>query len=379
MSINIDRWHYPRPELAGQYLDFFDTGLSNSLVLFAPRRFGKTEFLLQDLAPKAEQAGYSLAYIDFWQSQQAPLAVLLSSLEGLFSKKPFSERFHQLLTTPITKIKLSGSLAGSQGAAEIDLGQFDNKMSDDLLVYLGDLLNRLARRKKPLLILMDEVQQLAVDARNEALVAALRSGMDRNKQKIKTISTGSSRDKLILMFSEKTAPFFHFSTQLDFPQLDKQFVQHILKIFRQVNRRRLDLDEACRVFDDIGNVPFYFRKVIEQMLADPDKNFSTALEFVRRQLPAEMGYPALWQRLKITDKMVLEVLASGSGSGEIYTKNARSDIGKKLQTDLLSVQEVQGSIRRLTSKGIIFKSPQRGRYSFDDPELQQWVNKLLAD
>ena len=44
-----DPWHYPRTALADQYLKTLGIGLSKSLVLFAQRRMGKTEFLRKDL------------------------------------------------------------------------------------------------------------------------------------------------------------------------------------------------------------------------------------------------------------------------------------------------------------------------------------------
>ena len=56
--MTIDPWHFPRPQLAKQYLAFFDAGLSNAMILFQQRRFGKTEFCLYDLAPAAEANGY---------------------------------------------------------------------------------------------------------------------------------------------------------------------------------------------------------------------------------------------------------------------------------------------------------------------------------
>ena len=38
----MDPWHYPRTNLADQYLKTLDIGLIKSLALFAQRRMGKT-------------------------------------------------------------------------------------------------------------------------------------------------------------------------------------------------------------------------------------------------------------------------------------------------------------------------------------------------
>ncbi len=73
-------WHYPRTSLAQTYLKTLDAGLISSLVLFAPRRKGKTEFLLEDLLPAAESSGYRTVYCSMWQNRTDPLAALLASL-----------------------------------------------------------------------------------------------------------------------------------------------------------------------------------------------------------------------------------------------------------------------------------------------------------
>ena len=42
ITMSKDIWHYPRTALAKQILEMFESGLSNALVFFAPRRMGKS-------------------------------------------------------------------------------------------------------------------------------------------------------------------------------------------------------------------------------------------------------------------------------------------------------------------------------------------------
>jgi hypothetical protein len=86
LKMNPDPWHFQREALAQQYLAFFDTGVSNALILFQQRRYGKTEFCLSDLAPAAEAHGYAVVYASFWQARLAPTAVLLYALEKSLEK-----------------------------------------------------------------------------------------------------------------------------------------------------------------------------------------------------------------------------------------------------------------------------------------------------
>ena len=50
-------------------MNAFATGITGALALFAPRKMGKTEFVLMDLAPEAEERGYQVAYCSFWNLQ----------------------------------------------------------------------------------------------------------------------------------------------------------------------------------------------------------------------------------------------------------------------------------------------------------------------
>lgn len=67
----IDIWHYHRPVLAKLYLDTLNIGLVTSTTSFAPRRAGKTSFLLKDLTPAAEANGYIVVYVDLWQTKHS--------------------------------------------------------------------------------------------------------------------------------------------------------------------------------------------------------------------------------------------------------------------------------------------------------------------
>ena len=64
--------------------------------------------------------------------------------------------------------------------------------------------------KGKILLLMDEVQVLTKKSTNDQFIAGFRTALDINKDLIKVIFTGSSREGLRRMFSQASAPFFHF-------------------------------------------------------------------------------------------------------------------------------------------------------------------------
>jgi predicted AAA+ superfamily ATPase len=63
--MKVDIWHYSRSTLAKQVLGMFESGLSSALIFFAPRRMGKTEFLLKDMATAAKKNKWHVLYFSF--------------------------------------------------------------------------------------------------------------------------------------------------------------------------------------------------------------------------------------------------------------------------------------------------------------------------
>ena len=71
----VDLWHFPRREFTARVLKLLGDGPGQALTLFGPRRTGKTEFLIKDIAPLAEQRGHRVIYASFWQAPLSPLAL----------------------------------------------------------------------------------------------------------------------------------------------------------------------------------------------------------------------------------------------------------------------------------------------------------------
>ena len=65
-------WNFSRPKLASKLLKVFDVGITSNIALIAPRRKGKTLFLLSDLAPEAHSHGYVPIYASLWQNMDSP-------------------------------------------------------------------------------------------------------------------------------------------------------------------------------------------------------------------------------------------------------------------------------------------------------------------
>ncbi len=366
-------WHYPRENLAARTFNALVEGPAKALTLFAPRRTGKTEFLTKDLAPYAEKKGHKVVYVSFWRAPLAPLALLLHSLETALEAKTMAGRIGSAASRLKPKLKLSAPLGKAKAEAEIDLSSLGRKPPAELILYLDDLLARVENRKKPTLLLFDEIQELAKDKNNRDLIASLRTSLDVRDTGLKAIFTGSSREGLQEMFSEAEAPLFHFGTSLDFEPLDERFVDHQLKVFKNVTQRKINRSAALKAFDELHKNPYFFRALIELLTLRPDLSISNGLLVLREQMAEKLGYAELW--LKLTDIQRATLVQLATGAEKPFSKATREAIGQSLGGESLSIDKVQTALRRLTGLSVVDRWS--GAWLIEDPELSTWIRKQI--
>ena len=366
-----DPWHFERSEFTERILTLLAHGPAQALILFAPRRTGKTEFLLKDLAPLAEDGGHRVIYASFWQAPLSPLAVLLHALETSLRQGSFMDRVRSSATALAPRLKLSAALPGAEVAAEVDLTALEGRPPGELLLHLDDLLERVSRRRKATILLLDEVQELARIRENTSLVAALRTSLDKRAERLRAVFTGSSREGLAAMFSARQAPFFHFATPIVLPALGEPFVDHVLDTFEKVSQRTLQRNEMLSAFERLHANPYFFRVLIETMLHDPGLTVGSALDQVRDRLAVDLGYPRIWLALSAIQRAVAQALARGAKRP--FGQPFRRALGVALGEDAPSAGRVQAALRRLERLGLA--DTQAGDWTLADPEFAVWIRE----
>ena len=366
-----DPWHFGRTEFSARMLTLLTGGPAQALTLFAPRRTGKTEFLLKDLAPLAESRRHRVIYASFWQAPLSPLAVLLHALETSLKRGRPGDRIRSAALALAPRLSLSGSAPGAGVKAEIDLTALEGKPPGDLLLYLDDLLERASRKRRATILLLDEAQELARARGNAPLVAALRTSLDKRSDRLKTVFTGSSREGLAAMFSARQAPFFHFATPVELPALDAPFVDHVLGAFRKVARRTLKRRDMLRAFEKLHANPYFFRVLVETLLHDPALDVDTALGRVRERIAADLGYPGVWLALTPVQRATARVLAGGAGRP--FSQRFRHAAGIALGEETPPAARIQAALRRLERLGLA--DTHTGDWTLVDPEFAAWIRE----
>ena len=265
-------------------------------------------------------------------------------------------------------LKLSALGAGVE--AKIDLTALRGPPSDDLLIQLDDLLERVSRRSTTILLL-DEAQELARTPGNAPLVAALRTSLDRRSDRLRTVFTGSSRDGLAAMFSARRAPFFHFATPIDLPALGDSFVDHMIETFRSVSQRTLARNDMLSAFERLHANPHFFRVLLDTLLHDPDLAVEPALARVRDRIAIDLGYPETWFALTPIQRATAQVLAGGADRP--FGRSFRQQVGDAIGEAVPSPGRVQAALRRLERLGLA--DSHTGTWALVDPELAAWIRE----
>jgi len=366
-----DVWHFHRPALAASYLNLLDAGLVTSTTIFAPRRAGKTSFLLKDLAPGARTAGYLVAYADLWQTRLAPGLAIVRALEQAAEPVGGLAKLLAHFKTPVKKIKAKADVAGAKLEGEVELGEGPQAQSE-LALRIDQLVAALCD-KQPLLLLVDEAQELARTREHEAVAMALRTAMSKHQARLRVVFTGSSRTRLAHVFSHASAPLYSTGVAVvDFPLLGRDFVEYIAQRFEVAASRTLPVAPAWKAFQAFHQQPEPFLTAVIAMLMQPRLGLDAAVASVRASLARGEQHEGVWAELDALQKALVRLLAADPQL-KPFSKPVLQQLREALGVEKLAATHVQRALSKL--EHVVVKSP-RDLYEFENEAFAAWVRTL---
>ncbi len=367
-----DPWHVPRAALADSILNVISSRVSNVLLLFAPRRRGKTDFLLKDLAPRAKELGRQTIYVDFWKPGIAPINLLIRAIEETCPPSLLTQA-RNVAASLLTRVSVSGELSTPGAKISAELAP-DERPSSDMVphAYLESLLDALAGSGRPTTLLLDEFQEIARAQDGAAFIAMLRAQLKHHEDRVSTVITGSSMAALRAIFDNRDAPFFRTGTMIEFPDHGRDFVRHMGHALTEQTGRKLDEDAADRVFESVGRNPQIFRSAMAVMVMDKSLTLNDSVAIATGRLARDENLDDRWGRLGLLDRCVLTHILQ---QPEIrpYSGKARAQLAEAAGLGQVSASRVQSSLKRLERNG--FVSTWSGGPSVDDPLIRLWAER----
>lgn len=354
--------YYSRSPLDQQCLGHL--GLNKGVSMFAPRRRGKTWFVLHELLPAAENHGYQTLYIDLWEREHEPERAIVEALEEAGNKRRY------MLAS--TKFKASIKPPFAEVGAEIE-AKPKPEGEDDMLGRLKKSMSNLST-KQPWLIVIDEFQALA-NTKTPGFIAALRTALQTHP-KIKVFLTGSSRRGLANLLASQKSPFLGMAMPVDLPDLDQSFIKNRCDVIRERTGRKIPVAPLLNIFERLLLVPEYLNQIVSIIIVEGLYDVDAA--YTRwKQVLAEGVAAKLWESLTEHDMLVLTILAHQPGTA-MFSEATRRWIQAQLKGAQINSSNMQGVVRRLNRAGLVQQGETTGAYELANDEMRLFITEVCA-
>ncbi|MEF3694462.1 MAG: ATP-binding protein [Candidatus Cloacimonadota bacterium] len=342
----------------------------HNLVLYSPRRYGKTSLLMK-LAAELKSRDIHVIFIDFMQVTSREAFIRLFTRE-LFRKTPGSAK-------TIMK-KLAALVSGLRPAMEVDaLGNASLSVRLDSSPVKTQALEEVLNLtetfdpKKRWLVICDEFQEI-MKLNGDSFTATLRSVIQHH-QRTSYIFCGSRYHLLLDMFNRPREAFYRFGKIIPLSKIEPEIMQAYLTERFASTGMKLPAALAERIISLADNIPNYVQFIAAELWqlaqlggTEPSEELlSKALETV---LNNQSDYfLQVWSGLSIQQKKLVSALAIDSGnpfSQDFHTKHR-----------LGATSSTQRAMQKLISEQIVSKED--GSIIFGDPLFKLYIRSRFTE
>ena len=335
------------------------------VVVFAPRRFGKTS-LVHRTAQRLTTEKALVAAVDLWvtptkEKLAARLAREIADILGISSKaKEIARVFGSLRIRPIVTVEDDGSF-GFSFAAGHSVADVDDTL-ERLLRMLGETA---ASRKRPVVLILDEFQEIVeIDP---GLTKLMRS-VFQEQPEVAHIYLGSKRHLMERIFNDQNEPLWRSAKRVELgPIPADEFKPFVREGFRE-NDRDITDDVVDRVLEITGGHPyatqqlsyFLWAATPEDDRAD-DERLESAL--ARLLVSEHTHFSDLWDRATGNQRILLSALAEEPGRPQTRDYQARHGLRGSSTT--------QKTVDALVRQELVTKRD--GLVAISEPFFADWI------
>ena len=360
-----DPWHFPRSEFANQILASLNSGLVNSIALFAPRRMGKTQFVLRDLLPAHLANGGDAIYFNLWENKSSPENVMIDALRGHI----------EILKGAVTK--KTGKLASSIDLAIVKFtAEYGEELAakspvETVAAAIRLWAEVLRAKKQTGLLVIDEVQHLATSDKFVNFTAALRTALEGSADCIKTVFTGSSQAGLTRLFYDTKAAFYGPGSQISLPRFGDDFIAFIAGKASDTYKQTFAIEDVAHVFDLHNASPYFLRQSINFAVLKA-LDLKTAARRVGMELYVELGLQEKWDALSKIEQSIVQLI---QGKRQLYTELTRNWIAV-IANEQVSTRKIQLAVAKL-ERGDWIDKAMDGKYEIADPVVTAYIVDIM--
>jgi uncharacterized protein len=334
-----------------------------NVVLFSPRRYGKTSLVKKVQSALAEKNAVTL-YIDFYGVDS--VGTIIESIVSCFYKYC---HFHEKTKWFLASLRPNIEMDPKDGSFSFSIEPAKKKGGIDLLrKVLEDFGKVAASHKKGFHVVFDEFQEITEIPEAKQVEGLMRSCMQTHSN-ISYFFVGSRRKLLLAMFNEKKRPFFQSAINYPLKPLpEEEAVDFIIDRFKAAGKK-CPLDIAKDIYKAVGGYPVYIQRIPYNVFEISENVKITSGDYAQGFLKAidqqKEYYESLLAPLSIQQKKLLRAI-SLEPTAALFTSEYMYN------HDLGSYGGVQGALKNLLGLDYIEKDPD-GQYHAVDPVFALWL------
>jgi len=335
-----------------------------NLILYAPRRFGKTS-LVNKVKKELQKQGYPCIYIDFFRIFSREKFIENYAAQ-IFQNYSSWEKMIQKVSTILKSVRPVVTF-NMQGIPELGI-KVETKQMGEAVSDIVNLPENLAN-EKPWIVILDEFQEIE-RLNGENFEKELRSSFQFHK-KVHYAFLGSRKHFITNMFSRNNRAFYNFGRLYKLDKIPEAEVNEFIESGFKKTGFSIEQGVSDAIIKLANNIPYYIQMLASALwdygkVQNQEVNSDLFAQAVGQVLWHQNDYYlALIQELTAYQQKVLSAIAV-ENSG-LFTKSYTDKYFLSAQSS------TQRAISVLIKKEIISKSG--NEYNFEDPLLKLWLLK----
>jgi formylglycine-generating enzyme required for sulfatase activity/predicted NACHT family NTPase len=332
-----------------------------NIILYAPRRFGKTSLILKVL-DQLKKEGVKTAYIDLYQVKSCEDFIRLYVSEIIGNSRFSMRKAKKKLSTYIRGILPSVSV-DDNGKPILSFSYDANIPREYSLLDALDLPKKLKNKNEKWAIAFDEFQE--INRLNEEIIEKQFRSILQHHQDIGYVFLGSKTHMLLNMFADKSRAFYNMGKIQKLNKIPEQeMIDHLEKKFNEggFTFEQGIFKETLSYTQNIPNYNQFLAYHIWQVAVDEDKIIDKqVIEKAVNLILDNHGdkYYSKLNQLTSYERSVLQAILQGKKN--IYSKESAQKNG------MMSAFKLEAALERLIE--LEFIEEMKDKYIFGDPFL----------
>lgn len=349
-----------------------DIESSQNVIIFSPRRFGKTS-LINKVLQKTQEGKILTVYMDLYSvltEEQLAETYASAVVKALVGKlKAALREVVGLFKNIRPKLTLD-----ENGKPVYGIDIINKRETLPLLEDVLESVNKyVTKKKKKAVVVLDEFQQIG-QFKTDRAERIMRSVFQKHKD-ISYIFMGSKKHLISDMFNNPNRPFYRSAKPFPLSKIDESALSHFIKNRFESTGKNIDDAFIARIISICECHPYYiqyFCNIVWEKARDKKRvdegDLKESLELLL--LRESHAYEATWDMLTFNQKQVL--LALSQENTEEDQKLFSSKLLEKYSLNYGS--SIRRTLESLINKDLIDK--ERGNYAIVDVIFKKWLSKL---